>query len=168
MKKWICSYYFLLLLVLASCESPSQKVESPDLLGLKILELFKKGDGKKISQYLITKEEVKKVFEDKLATATLTDKEKDTFFTDIYEYNRTNGQRFIDMYVSEEYKKEGILKNAVYESISTEAKDENGTSITRIRVFFSSSNQKYQLILDAAKVANYYKLLSWIEVKKGY
>ncbi len=157
-----------LLLLIFSCSNQSPKIEDSNQLGQTILELFKKGDSKKITNYLITKDEVKKAFENSIATTSFSEKDRDQFFTDIYERNRKDALRFIDLYTSETYTKEGVLKNAVYENTTSQLKEENGTVVSRIITSFSSGNHKYQLVLDAAKVANYWKLLSWIEIRKGY
>lgn len=159
-------YPVIFIFLFASCDTSSPKVDDPVLLGNKIFELIKKGDSKKLGSYLITKKEVEKAFEKSIINVTLSDKERKQFFTDVFERNNRDAQRFINMYTSEEYVQEGVLKNAVSGNTAVEMKEEKGTTIARIVTYFSSGTGNYQLNLDAAKVTNYWKLLAWIEIRK--
>jgi hypothetical protein len=74
--------------------------------------------------------------------------------------------RQIDYYTDTQHDETIALKSATYETTIAKEKDDHGTTVADIETTFNTENKKYALVLKAAKVNSYWKLLSWIEVEK--
>lgn len=154
---------FVLVFGLFSCAQKKQ-VSKPEELGKIIFEHFKKQEKKKIVPYLISKEETRTIFKNSPDFNSLSKDDQDKFVLSTYERNKSDALNFIDFYTNKEYKEANALQSGEFMAVSSVEKEERGTTISGIQVIFVSDGKKYALILKAAKIDNYWKLLYWIEV----
>lgn len=154
---------FVFVFVFSSCAQKKQ-ISNPEELGKIIFEHFKKQEKKKIIPYLITKEETRTSFENSPDFNSLSKDDQDKFLLSTYERNNAYALGFIDSYTDDENKEAKALKSGEFITVSSVEKEERGTAISGIQVTFISDGKKYALILKAAKINNYWKLLYWIEV----
>ena len=157
----------LLMMSMLSCSQPP-KVKDADEFGKKIFDLFKEGKKETIVNYLITKGEVKKVFSDNKEYNDLNEVEKNELVNASYDRMRNDAMTFIEFYTDKKSKESALLQKGIFEKVSSHGKNDNGPPAIRIEVVFMSDGQKYYLNLDASKIDDYWKLLSWIELKKSF
>lgn len=155
----------LLATSLLSC-STSPKIKDAEALGKEIFNLFKNGEKDKIVNYLVTKEEMRKAFDADKEFAHFSETQKDEFINSSYQQTEKFGMGFINLYTDKSSKETLALQKGVLEKVSSYPKNEKGPPAVRIEVQFAADGEKYFLLLDAAKIDDYWKLLSWIEVRK--
>lgn len=158
------SFYILCALLLFSC-SQTKTCKTPEELGKTVFDLFQKQDAAKLKPYLLTKSEVEKAFGSSEQFRALTDEEKKIFVSSTYERNKEIGESWIDFYTGKDKESSARLKAGKYESTEAAERKDNGTTVARIVVRFNENGKLHIINLNAAKVKDYWKLLSWIEVK---
>jgi uncharacterized protein with GYD domain len=107
----------------------------------------------------------KKLFGSSEQFQSLTDEEKKIFVSSTYERNKEIGESWIDFYTGKDKPSSALLKAGKYENTEAAERKDNGTTVARIVVRFNENGNLHVLTLNAAKVKDYWKLLSWIEVK---
>ncbi len=152
------------VLLLLSCSQP-KKSSTPEELGKNVFELFQKKEKGKLKACLIGKSEVETAFGSSPQYTSLTAEEKKIFVSSTYERNKEIGESFIEFYTGGEPTITALLTTGKLESTTAEIRDDNGTSIAKIVNLFTADGKTHELNLRAAKVKDYWKLLSWIEVK---
>lgn len=150
-----------------SCaESPKYKTEAE--LGKEVFRLFRNGKTDQLRDLVITKEELRKVFSTHEKYKTLKPGEQNELVSSTYEDTKKYTNLFIKVYTDKTEKETKALQNGVFENVLSEPVIDFGPPSTSISVLFSSGEQKYILRLNAARVNDYWKLLSWIEVRQRW
>jgi uncharacterized protein with GYD domain len=157
-------FYVLYALLLLSCTQPKH-CKTPEELGKTVFDLFQKQEAAKLKSYLLGKSEVEKAFGSSEQFQSLTDEEKKIFVSSTYERNKEIGESWIDFYTGKDKPSSALLKTGKYENTEAAERKDNGTTVARIVVRFNENGNLHVLTLNAAKVKDYWKLLSWIEVK---
>ena len=157
-------FYVLYALLLLSCTQPKH-CKTPEELGKTVFDLFQKQEAAKLKSYLLGKSEVEKAFGSSEQFQSLTDEEKKIFVSSTYERNKEIGESWIDFYTGKNKPSSALLKAGKYENTEAAERKDNGTTVARIVVRFNENGNLHVLTLNAAKVKDYWKLLSWIEVK---
>ena len=158
------------LLVLASSVfflscNRSEKYNSPEELGKTVFELFQKKETSRLKALLISKSEIETAFGNSPQNQKLTDEERKVFINSTYERNKEIGEGFIDFYTGGDPAATKMLASGKLEKTTSEVRNDNGTSVAWIVNHFTVEGKTLELNLRAAKVKDYWKLLSWIEVK---
>jgi hypothetical protein len=156
--------YLTGLLLLAACSRP-KNCKTPEELGKTVFELFQQQETGKLKQYLISEPEIKTAFESSPQYVSLTEEEKKIFVNSTYTRNKEIGENWIDFYTGGDKATSKIVKEGKWESTTAEKRQDNGTAVAKIVVLFKSEDKLHELNLNAALVKDYWKLLSWIEVK---
>lgn len=154
----------LFSLLLFSCSRP-KKCNTPEELSKTVYALFQKQEAGQLKKYLIGKSEVETAFGSSPQYTSLTDEEKKIFVSSTYERNKEIGENFIEFYTGGDPASTNLLINGKPDTTIAEIRDDNGTSVAKMVNYFTVDGKKHELNLRAAKVKDYWKLLSWIEVK---
>ncbi len=159
----VCPILLMAVFIL-SC-SPSKRYNTPEELGKTVFELFQKKETSQLKALLISKSEIETAFGSSPQNQSLTDEERKVFINSTYERNKEIGEGFIDFYTGGDPTATKMLASGKLEKTTADIRDDNGTSIAWIVNHFKVEGKTLELNLRAAKVNDYWKLLSWIEVK---
>jgi hypothetical protein len=160
---------FATLMIISSLScSQSLKFKEADELGKEIFYLFKNEKKDVIANYLITKKEVRKVFSANKEYQRLSDTQKKELVNSSYDRIKKDAMTLIEYYTDKSYKETIALQKGDLVRVSSKSKNDSGPPAVKIEVSFLAEDQKYFLVLDASKIDDYWKLLSWIEVKKAF
>lgn len=151
-------------MLLFAC-SGTKKYSTPEELGKNVFELFQKKETGKLKALLIRKSEVESAFGSSPQYTSLTEEEKKVFVSSTYERNKEIGEGFVDFYTGGDPVSTKLLATGKLESTTAEIREDNGTYVAKIVNLFTADGKTHELNLRAAKVKEYWKLLSWIEVK---
>ncbi len=149
---------------LLSCNY-SEKYKSPEELGKTVFEMFQKKETSQLKALLISKSEIETAFGSSPQNQSLTEEERKVFINSTYERNKEIGEGFIDFYTGGDPATTKMLASGKLEKTTSVIRNDNGTSVAWIVNHFTVDGKSVELNLRAAKVKEYWKLLSWIEVK---
>jgi len=147
-----------------SC-SPSKRYNTPEELGKTVFELFQKKETGQLKSLLISKSEIETAFGSSPQNQSLTEEERKVFITSTYERNKEIGEGFIDFYTGGDPAATKMLASGKLDNTTADIRNDNGTTVAWIVNHFTVDGKPHELNLRAAKVNEYWKLLSWIEVK---
>ncbi len=160
------SFFLILVIIFSnlSCKS-AKKHQHPEELGRTVFELFQKKKTSQLKALLISKSEIETAFGSSPQNQQLTKEERMVFINTTYERNKEIGEGFIDFYTGGDPAATNMLASGKFETITADIRNDNGTSVAWIVTHFTVDGKPLELNLRAAKVNDYWKLLSWIEVK---
>lgn len=163
-KVSVCLLLLLFPVFIFSCTS-SKKYGSPEELGKNVFDLFQKKETSQLKSLLISKSEIEAAFGNSPQNQSLTEEERKVFISSTYERNKEIGEGFIDFYTGGDPAATKMLASGKLEKTTADIRNDNGTSVASIVNYFTVEGKSLVLNLRAAKVKDYWKLLSWIEVK---